>query len=79
MIICKESKYWGSKDGKELFDVWIIADSTPSPMPTSSDSVDNMDNGKGFSPGSILQVVGSGEDNGTVYFFNGVGWYEWTS
>lgn len=76
MIVCKESRYWGSENGKELCDVWLVADTTPAPLPTTSDSVENMDDGKGFAPGSMLQVVGSGTDNGDVYFYN-KGWFKW--
>lgn len=75
-IVAIESYYWGSEGGTELLYVWLIAGSTPSPMPTNTDSVSNIDNGKKFAPGSIMQIVGSGADNGDVYFYN-EGWYLW--
>lgn len=76
MIIAKESSYWGSKNGVEILYVWLICAEKPSPMPTNTDSVENIDNGKLFAPGSVMQIVGDGSDNGDVYFYN-EGWYKW--
>ena len=63
-MFCRNYRQLGiTSEGKYLLDVEIVADSTPSPLPTDGTDIENLgypaDKVK-FAPGSVLFIVTSG-------------------
>ena len=48
-------------DGTEIMQVMILANATPSPLPTNGASVDGMNANQIFAPFSLLYVVGDAD------------------
>ena len=64
-MFCRNYRQLGiTSEGKYLIDAEIVADSTPSPLPTDGTDVENIgypaDKVK-FAPGSVLYVVNGGD------------------
>lgn len=55
-------------DGKRIIEALLVADSVPSPLPTTGESVDGLDENDTFAPMSILYVVGNADSK--VYVAN---------
>ena len=62
-MIAVEVKQMGTRksDGRNMVQALIVADGTPSPLPTTGENIIGLGAGDVFAPFSILYVVGSAE------------------
>lgn len=78
MITCIDKHRFGvDENGNELFTCFLLSQTIPSSFPQTSDGIKNMNAGEHFAPGSYMIIVGDDSGNGSVYLWNGSGWYLW--
>ena len=78
MIICIDKKDYGvDEQGNPMKTVFLLSQTIPESFPTTGNGVKGMTVNERFAPGSYMIIVGSDSGNGSVYFYNGSGWYLW--